>query len=179
MRNNRGGNSEDPPSFPRQDRFSVFEFLRPFMHDPANMGHLRETLAEQMDPLDLSRLNDHQVLEQLAWRVATGQVKIAALQPVTERGVVELALEEEEEAPAAPPAAAPTEDKTWIRFLVMDDATTKPVEGVQLKIKLPNGTVEEHTTDSGGMVRISDIPEGSCDIEKMIDVKGYEVVDFS
>ncbi len=94
-------------------------------------------------------------------------------------GVVPEPEEEEEAAPADVTAStAPPEENNWIRFLVIDDATTEPVEGAQIKVKLPDGTVEGHKTDSAGMVRISDIPAGTCDIERLIDVKGYVVVDF-
>jgi len=81
----------------------------------------------------------------------------------------------EEERP--PADESPDEQKLqWIAFRVIDDATEEPCAGVQLKIKLPSGEVRDFTTDGSGRVRIDGLQPGTCDIQKMLDDKAFEVV---
>ena len=53
---------------------------------------------------------------------------------------------------------------------VVDDETGDPVPGVALKITLPDGEEEVHTTDNDGMVEIDDMETpGTCDVTCEID----------
>lgn len=71
-------------------------------------------------------------------------------------------------------AAQPAKHK--VAFRVVIDETDKPVAGVALKITLPDGTVETHTTNADGMIEIDDIERpGTCSVT--CDIKGAELTD--
>ncbi|MBC2694622.1 MAG: hypothetical protein HF982_04965 [Desulfobacteraceae bacterium] len=59
-----------------QDEFSAIDFLRGFMHDHFNMMTLRDILAERFGRTNLSGLNDHKVIEQLARQLNFGYIRI-------------------------------------------------------------------------------------------------------
>ena len=79
--------------------------------------------------------------------------------------------------PASKPPPAPL--TTWIKFQVLDDETGQPVQGVVLAVKLPDGTTKKSTTDASGMIEITGIPPGTCDIESMIDSDALEVISLA
>ena len=62
-----------------RDKFAALEFLRPFMRDSLGMISFRKILNGSSLNGVVTRQNDQQVLEQLAWRLVSGQVKIAPL----------------------------------------------------------------------------------------------------
>jgi hypothetical protein len=83
--------------------------------------------------------------------------------------------------PAPPPTPPPKKDEPpkklhWVKFQVLDDETGKPLSGVVLKIKLPNGSIGQYSTDSSGMISFDPVDPGTCDIQKMIDSDALEVV---
>ncbi|MCP4349982.1 MAG: hypothetical protein GY795_31260 [Desulfobacterales bacterium] len=57
--------------------FSALNFLRRLYKDHSNMTILRDFLAKETIITDLSRIDDNKVLDQLAWRMTTGQIKIS------------------------------------------------------------------------------------------------------
>lgn len=91
-----------------------------------------------------------------------------------------------EEAPAT--STTPTETETdtdttateeetdWIEFRVVNDETDEPMSGIGLKIKLTTGETKDYTTDGSGMIRIDDLPPGTCDIEEILDPDASEIV---
>jgi len=62
-----------------RDKFAALEFLRPFMRDSLGMINFRKILNASSLNGVVTRQNDQQVLEQLAWRLVSGQVRIAML----------------------------------------------------------------------------------------------------
>ena len=94
------------------------------------------------------------------------------------------ATETAEEAPAGGAASTDTDTDTdateeetdWIEFKVVNDETEQPMSGIGLKIKLTTGETKDYTTDSSGMVRIDDLPPGTCDIEEIRDPDASEIV---
>jgi hypothetical protein len=77
---------------------------------------------------------------------------------------------------AAPPTPqAPKKKLSWIKFKVVDDKTGKPVSGATLKVKLPDKTVKEFTTNEEGMIEIDGIDPGSCDVT--CDIKNARLSD--
>lgn len=57
------------------------------------------------------------------------------------------------------------EKKHMVAFRVVDDKTDQPIAGVALKITLPDGSVETHTTDADGAVEIDDLEKpGQCSV---------------
>ena len=65
---------------------------------------------------------------------------------------------------------------TWIEFELLDDNTDEPIASVPFSIKLPNGNTVTKSTDATGVIRIDDVPPGVCDITKIIDNRGLEVI---
>jgi hypothetical protein len=63
--------------------------------------------------------------------------------------------------------------KHWVEFRVVDDQTGEPVEGVELTVRLPDGSTEIRATDAGGYVEIADILGGDCDVS--CDMTGAEL----
>lgn len=72
---------------------------------------------------------------------------------------------------------AARETKHHVKFQVVKDETNEPCRNVRLKIKLPDGTAEMHTTDAEGMIEIDDLDTpGACEILEMHDDQAFEVV---
>ncbi len=174
-----------------RDTLSALDFLHTFMYDPLSMMTLRSSLTEELPSSDLAGLDDQEVLEQLASRLVYGNLRIVSFapsQPAIQAGgaaqpppAVEEEEEEEEQAAGAVPVAAtvPQTAVSWIKFEIVDDETGQPVADVKLKLKLPNGSVKEYTTDANGIVHITDLPPGTCDIEQMLDADALEVVQIA
>jgi hypothetical protein len=170
-----------------RDTSAAVDFLRTFMGDPVSMMSLRDVLAEELGSIDIVGWQDAEVVDLLAWRVVSGQIKlvpqVATRPPLIAAGkagqAVAPAATEEPRAATLAPQPAPQPALSWIKFQVLDDETGQPVQGVGLKVKLPTGTVKEYMTDANGMVQIDDLPSGACDIEKMLDSDALEVVDIA
>ncbi|MCI5224500.1 MAG: hypothetical protein D3924_17980 [Candidatus Electrothrix sp. AR4] len=72
----------------------------------------------------------------------------------------------------------PVEEETnWVAFKVLYDDTEEPIAGVQLKLRLPDGSIDKYTTDSTGRIYISGLPDGTCDVQEMLDNDALEVVE--
>jgi len=63
----------------------------------------------------------------------------------------------------------------WVRFQLIDDTTGKPAKGVRLQLRAGD-EVHEIVTDADGMVEITNLPDGSFDIERIEDKLSREVV---
>ena len=66
--------------------------------------------------------------------------------------------------------------QTWIEFELLDDQTDKPLSGVPFSIRLPNGKTVTKSTNAAGVIRIDDVPPGVCDVQKIADDSGLEVM---
>ncbi len=175
---------------------TALHFLYPFLTDPWNLLTLRQVLVEDLSYPDVTQLDDHAVLEQVAWHIVQGQIKIVQPFVASQLGIqtgiaktVPLEPEEEETVPStrrtsqqerqdepivetttaqetAVLAAAPVPQTTvsWIKFVVVDDATDEPISGVTLKITLPDGSQRDYTTKPDGMIEIYDIDPGTCNV---------------
>lgn len=73
------------------------------------------------------------------------------------------------------PTAKPV-DQTWIEFQLLDDKTEEPLVGVPFTILLPTGAEVTKSTDAEGVIRIDGVPPGVCDIKKITDDRGLEVI---
>jgi hypothetical protein len=67
---------------------------------------------------------------------------------------------------------------SWVTFKLILEDTGEPASGVDLRLKGPDGTVSTYTTDAAGTVHISDLPPGTCDLERVLDIDALEVVQF-
>jgi hypothetical protein len=77
--------------------------------------------------------------------------------------------EPQEESDGAGHSFGPADDEadqktSWVKFKVVDDATGKPIQGIELEIDLPGGEGADHPTDNGGMVAIDGIAKGRCTV---------------
>lgn len=154
-----------------RDTFSALNFLRKFMRDPLNMMTLRNTFAEVLSYTSISRLADHEILQQLAWHIVRGSVKVVAREYEVPRVVLlgrpaqaaaEAADMEVLEAPV-PQAAAAEETTSWVEIELVDE-DGNPVAGENYLLELPDGSVKEGVLDSNGQVRVDGIDPGTCKI---------------
>jgi type VI secretion system secreted protein VgrG len=80
----------------------------------------------------------------------------------------------EDEAATHDPNSEENKDKThWIEVELVDEAG-KPVTGVELEIKLPDGTLWTGTTDEKGRARADRIDQGNCGITFILDQDAWE-----
>jgi hypothetical protein len=157
-----------------RDEFITLRFLQDFRRDPFSMMSFRNILSKGVHGTGVSALSDDDVLEEIAKRIKIGQLRVNRL-PMPGSGAVSTQPAPEEEPEGE--AAAHEEVEHWIKLQIVDEQTGEPVEGVALKIKLPTGEVKQFTTDRTGTIEVNGIPEGSCDIEEMIDSDALEVVE--
>lgn len=184
-------------------------FLYPFLTDPWNLFTLRQVLVEDLSYPDVTQLDDHEVLEQVAWHMTHGQIRLVSLEAsrwstrVSRKAAPKSAVREDEQAtadtmaePIPPPARQRIRDEEqaeeeggkevtpapvmthWIKFQILDESTGQPLPGIGLKIKLPIGAIQEYTTDANGMIHITDLPDGTCDIERIVDAEALEVIEL-
>jgi hypothetical protein len=146
-----------------RDRVSAYSFLRSLLHDSLSMVHARRILATISSSWDISRLNDHQVLEQLALQLVSGRFTIRRI-PAFEMGPSSAKpLPEVSEPEQAPEIVHEKEEKVWIEIMLVDE-TNHPVAGERFRILLPNGKKVEGKTDSRGMARVDNIDPGTCQV---------------
>lgn len=162
------------------DHFSAIEFLRCFVHDDFIMAGLRNLLGKDMVHLNFYNWTDHKVLEQLAWKLVYGSVKIAVSPVEIPKGnfrrADELGDSEPEEKSVVPIVRdMPQNTVVWIKFQVIDVITGDPIKGVNLKIRLPKGSQNKYTTNADGMIEITGIYSGTCDI--MCEIQDAQLSD--
>lgn len=138
-----------------------------------DIATLRSLLAGELSTASVFRLQDDEVLEQVAWKLYTGYFKVAVEHRVWRtvglggrpgQGAAAASSTAPSEAWEAPAASVPAPARRdWIRFRVVDEATGSPLEDVQLAITLPDGTVTNYLTDVNGLISIEGIDPGVCD----------------
>ncbi|MHC4406967.1 MAG: hypothetical protein ACYTG0_45705 [Planctomycetota bacterium] len=163
------------------DERDAFRFLIELAERHFNRAALRRMVEEDGLVFDPHRISDEHLLKYFAFHLISGRLRVVqrgGWERVSTAGgratgtPGESAAEEEEEA--APPPES--DELTWIKFEVVYDETGDPVKGVTLKVKLPDGSIRNATTDASGMIEFRDILHGTCDIERMIDSDTLEVV---
>ncbi len=183
------GAAEDEPILEFQDEFYAFSFLSELADDSFNLSLLRQIAEENALVMALTRMSDARFLKYLASELVSGRIAIGhddvrerdrrgAAKPPT--SPAEETRDEDDEGDEAEAEAAPeTDELTWIKFQILDHETGAPVRGVTLQVKLPNGKPKSGRTDGLGIIEFTDIPSGTCNIERMIDPDGLEVVSVS
>lgn len=184
----------EPISFESHE--SAAQCLGSYLTDPYNATILRKILYEGSLNCTVCSLSDREVVAQIARMVVRGQVCIARTRAVqygggssvpsvkevtqaegkkwSKKEYVENFLDENK---SVPPAAEPAQETNWIAFKVLYDDTDEPVAGVDLKIKLPDGSTSTYTTDGAGKIYISGLPDGTCDVQEMLDNDALEIVE--
>jgi hypothetical protein len=169
---------EKPAEF--LDERDAFRFLARLLESSFNEMAMRRWAEEHSLIIDPSENDWREILLQLAGHIVTGRIRVMSEgdwwhSDVFGRSAVE-ATEDEEEEEEEEEAPVDDEKKTWIKFEIVDDETGDPVKGVTLKVKLPDGSEVNAKSDASGIIEIKDIPEGTCDILRMIDSDTLEVV---
>ena len=89
-----------------QHEFFALSFIRSFMNNPLDMKTLRDVFMEALPSEGISRFTDHEVLEQLAWQIASGNVKLLPHEQET-LSVVPPGVPPIEPPPGVPPVEPP------------------------------------------------------------------------
>jgi hypothetical protein len=140
------------------DRGSALALLRRISTDRSVMLELRRLYAEEVGRSALHSLKDETVLEQLAERVARGELTISAFRPAERPGPTE---GEEGEAIAAAAVVEEKPAKTWIEFCVIWASGGAPVPSIELVITLPSGSEQKKKTDKQGKIRLDGVEAGA------------------
>ncbi len=64
-----------------------------------------------------------------------------------------------------PDISVKAEDSEWIKIRVLDPENEEPVEGVHMKVTLPDGAIVKTISRSNGIISFEGLEAGSCDIE--------------
>jgi hypothetical protein len=151
----RSGLPGEPPLRFDSER-DALDYLSRLSHGRGGMATLRRVLAHESATLDVSALDEHEVLDQLAWLVVAGRVLLV---PRKRRLV---GMRDEEATPAAPEAPARTR-RAWIAIRLVDD-DGRPVPNEPYRIVLPDGSTTEGTLDARGYARVDDIDPGTAQV---------------
>ena len=174
-----------PPSAPALqflDEFSAKTFLRGFLHEPSSMAEMRGCLWRDGMVGDLSMLDDDEVIQEFAERLAAERLRLVVAAPGRSQGGGGVAAEPQAETAGERPTRRPPvfrEDRGlqhWVRLKVVDDETGEPIPGVRIRVKLPSGEVGAPTTDRRGIIHIGDLTPGTLDIQEILDDDALEVV---
>jgi len=157
---------EAGPLLTFRDRQAAAAFLRSWQGDPDGMRFWREQLARQRPGIDLRRLSDAQVVDELSWWLADGRIRVARRFEVGSVGAT--ALEEPPPATAPPPQHPPAPATTWVEFKIVWDDTGQPVPRVRFRVTTPDGNEKFHTTAANGAVRIDGIDPGECTVRSEV-----------
>lgn len=152
------------------DLSSALNFLRGFMHDSMSMLNMRSIHSQLFFKTGSDRMNDHQVIEQLAWRLKTGWLKIMEL-PLEMSTWKSLGEETEEKEDEGVPTSVESYTH-WIEYRVVDVAGEQ-VGDLPFKLQLTDGQTEKGRLPVDGRLRREGIPAGKCelricDIEKAV-----------
>src|SRR5438128_5319024 len=149
-------------------------YLQDYAHDPGSLAQMRTILAEDAHGIDVWRLDDAEVLDEMASRVSLHRLTIAEELDEPMPAVPE--PQSASSSSAAPPPELPRSKKlTWIEFQVVWDESGKPVKNVRLVVKTPDGVENFHDTNSEGLVRIDELDPGNCDVR--CDLKNARLSD--
>lgn len=156
-----------------RDKASALNFLYGFYNDHLNMITLRNMLRDSMSCINISRLDNFMILKQIAFRLASNQYKIAEL-PFILPAWSDIITEMEKELTTTV-ATTTSEDIAWIKFMVIDDETGNPISGINLKVKLPDGSQKDLSTKEDGFIEINGIEPGNCEVT--CDIKSAKLSD--
>jgi hypothetical protein len=138
-------------------------YLEEYAGDTMALWQMRMALAEDAMGLDVTQMDEAEVMDEVAWRVTQRQLTIAEeldepLPAITEP-------EAASSSSAAPPPELPRSKKlTWIEVKVVWDRDGKPVKNLRLVVRTPDGVENFFDTNSEGKARVEEIEPGTCDV---------------
>lgn len=167
----------DPVSF--HDPATAHAFLDPLSTDVWQIDAMREALAQETPFPTVHRMRDHEVVDQLAWRLHTGAVTVApgtVLTRGTTPGDATKPAAPPEQAPAdiaeAPPEEEIVVENEWIAVKLVRKAREAPPAWWPDEGTLPYAQTRygatltdrstEGTLDGQGQTDYQDIPPGAC-----------------
>lgn len=130
-------------------------FVRRIASEPAVIAGLRAFLATGAP--ELRRLDDADVLEHLAQRIASRALLVAHEAPAR------LVAFDTDSEPPPPVAEVKIEEKTWIEIELLDMAG-EPIPYERYWIQLTDGTTREGQLDARGRAYFGDLDPGECDV---------------
>jgi len=152
----------------RGDAASALAFARGFLDEAAKIVAIRALLARELE--QLHRLDDSEVTQELATRLAAGRI-IAEHLPTPRLYALDGDVED-----AEAPIAAPIErrdPKTWIEIELVD-MEGNPVPNERYWIELPDGRVHEGRLDAEGRAYFGELDPGECNV-RFPDLDGEAV----
>lgn len=152
------------------DVYAARAFLLRFASDPWDMDTLRQILQDAQPFIKLGRVDNREVVRQLAHHLVSGRIRLSMRREVLRYGsggtAPPVGDRPETETPETPP---PETDLTWIRLQVVHDRTDQPLPGIALAVTLPDGSEGAYRTGAEGWVDIENIPPGTCSVACAID----------
>jgi len=140
---------------------SARTFLRSFYGDHFAMSALRDLVAERFHHSDVSTWNDNRLLEFVAWKLASGRLKIMDKSRFRFAGGGTSSRTEQPPVAAEPPPAPVSQVTTethWIEIEMVGE-DDKPIPGVRYTVKQSDGReVAGGRLDRLGFIR-ADVPE--------------------
>lgn len=179
--------------------------LRSARDDPRTMAAIRRLVARSSWLTPVDRFTDEEVLEHLSRQIEAGRIRLAPVRRGTQVGQSGEGPAEVSEAPRgsggeagrkatpvpepSPPANRPAPARPsrprpsppmlhWITIGLVDEESGGPLAGVAVRVRAPDGNVLTRTTGSDGKVHLPQLPEGTCDLEELVDV-AFEVIDVN
>jgi len=169
------GSDQELETFP--DETAALTFLYGLTPDNLNMMILRHVLTENGFHQHVHRLDNREVVEELARLLAGGEIRVATIGAprhatggqIVRRDAAEAEEEEPEAAPAVEEEAPPVvtgkkEQLHWIDVRVTN-GSDDPFDGEFYILYLSNGERMEGELDNDGRLRKEDVPRGDFEIE--------------
>ncbi len=134
--------------------------LSPCEYEPAAMRRIRRLLRD-VEPCADDQISDGQVLTSVARWVGGGRVSMWVSQPPERYMQMTTAPDFDVVEPLL---LEPEPELSRVAFQVLEQDSGEPIEGIELSITLPDGSVKKSKTDADGLIDIRDIPVGLCDV---------------
>jgi hypothetical protein len=160
---------KQPRWLPRAD-VGPTELLLRRLHRDAHQQPLRALVDEGTHPPLVFRLQEGDLLRQLARQVSVEEVimvgpkeltpdfKVRWAEPPPIVKLIKTAL-----AATAGQKTSKKQQKDWVEIVLTDDEG-KPVPNAKYEIKLPDGSKKTGTLDGKGKAKIQNVPSGTCTV---------------
>lgn len=149
------------------NKASAISFLQGFLHAPLNMNTMRHILKDSFSRSNLPRLNNYEIIDQIAWQLTTGQLRIVKLhQTIPTWDYQRYNIKELEILESSPFITA--EESHWIEYQFIDSAG-KPLSGIPYEYTGLDNRMERGTLPNNGVIRKENYPvTGECNVRLFI-----------